>query len=160
MPFRAAKPYIARVAAYRIKDISLVLCTNIAEAHFLTECASRVSLFKAFKRFFVYLFFLIIKHTVAIAFVIRVGNFFAEILAHAFSILVFHEQAGAIASRAFKAFLYGFDHFFIFVKLYFHKLIPYAFIRSNEPTLISLSKGIFIICIGCGALSIAVPVSS
>ena len=29
--------------AYRIVDISLVLCTNIAEAHFLTECASKPS---------------------------------------------------------------------------------------------------------------------
>ncbi len=27
-------------AAYRIKDISLVRSTNIAEAHFLTKCAS------------------------------------------------------------------------------------------------------------------------
>ena len=34
------KPYIAWLATYRIKDISLVRSTNIAEAHFLTECAS------------------------------------------------------------------------------------------------------------------------
>ena len=40
VPFRTAKPYIARLAAYRIKDISFVQRTNIAEAHFLTECAS------------------------------------------------------------------------------------------------------------------------
>ena len=32
-------------ATYHIKDILLVLCTNIAEAHFLTECASRVESF-------------------------------------------------------------------------------------------------------------------
>ena len=30
---------------YRIVDISLVLCTNIAEAQFLTECASTVGIF-------------------------------------------------------------------------------------------------------------------
>ena len=43
--FLTAKPYIARFTAYRIDDISLVRSTNIAEAHFLTECASRVVLF-------------------------------------------------------------------------------------------------------------------
>jgi len=43
--FLAAKAVYRAGSAYRIEDISLGHCTNIAEAHFLTECASTVAFF-------------------------------------------------------------------------------------------------------------------
>ena len=41
VPFLMAKAVYHAVYTYRIEDISLGLCTNITEAHFLTECASK-----------------------------------------------------------------------------------------------------------------------
>lgn len=72
------------------------------------------------KPFRLRLFFLIVKHTVAIALKVRVCDLLAELLAHTFGILVVHETAGAVSPVLFHGVFQELYRFFVFIQTDFH----------------------------------------
>lgn len=64
------------------------------------------------------LFFLVVKHTVAIAFKIGVGNLLLEFGADAFCIIAFFKPAGTVAALLFKTFFYFVNNLLVIVESY------------------------------------------
>ncbi len=69
------------------------------------------------------LFFLIIQHAVAIAFVSRVGNLLSELFAHALGVLRALAATGTVPARLLQPLLYDVHDLFVFIKPDFH--LPY-----------------------------------